>query len=644
MLRKPSLLRTLPLFTIAAGSLLAGCSGGGGGSGVANFDPKRVANATAAASPLVIEGKWLVYLASEALSAVGGTNFNAGTGDGDTNDDCAVVVDMTTKAEVDLGVATLEAKIVGDQIYLMVAETADSKDWNLDADTNDRVLLHYSKTSPLSFVDEIDSGNNAWAVVDGRLYYVSDDTAGLVNGDTSLNYLETSAPTTPVVVLHSDAANTLEPEILGVDEDLIFLIADETSEGRDLNGDGDSLDPYVLALLDGTNLAGVIQNVGLSIEDDSSPFSARSTGAGDWLVGFLVDEATQSDAASGLNDPISQGFGNNWKPTNCAGYADVDQTDHVLHVIESYAAWSAAPLVAPPENTGLPGNDRVLTTTTAAATLVDEADEGGGACDLNNDGDFTDTILRWVIASAPQAPFGTATQMNAVEDSLPGGTDGASDLSNKWICVVSESDDNTDHDGDAATTHNLVAWLDPAAGSPVWVFDTNPSSAGLQPAGASWMADRPARDRLLVAYQEAVINLAINTGDNDKLDSVPTFVRFDPANPNDLDFPGPAAAVAATNPGIAIATKYAFYRLDENADNRDWNGDNVKDDFILFRTDVNTGFSALIGLANNLTGPIVVNSGSLGAAFLADETMAGADLNNDGRSDGFVVTWFRIGS
>ncbi|HUR26690.1 MAG TPA: hypothetical protein VM509_00770, partial [Planctomycetota bacterium] len=172
---------------------------------------------------------------------------------------------------------------------------------------------------------------------------------------------------------------------------------------------------------------------------------------------------------------------------------------------------------------------------------------------------------------------------------------------------------------------------------------------GVQPAGASAMIDRPERDRLLVAFQESVINFAINTGDSDLLDSTPTFARFDPANANDFDFPGPAVATSATNPGIVIANGFAIYRVDEAADNRDWNGDGIKDDFVLFRTSVVTNFSAQIGTglrstANNFAGPAAVNSGTLGAAYLANETMAGLDLNGDGRSDGNVVTWFRIGS
>lgn len=637
----------------ALGALALGACNKVGANDTNRFEPIGTAHPSAAASPFVVEGKLLVYLASEALSGVGGTNFNAANGDPDTGDDCAVVVDMATKDETDLGVATSTVKIVGTDVYLIVSEAADSKDWGGAVGTTDTVLLHWSKLAgTVSFVDVIAAGANSIAVAGGRLYYVRGDTTALVNGDTSLAYVTAAAPTTPVTVLSTDAANTLFPVILGVDEDLLFLSADENVEGRDLNGDTDPTDPFVLALLDGSDPAAIVRVVGLSIPGLTTPCSARSTGSGDWLVGFLVDEATQSNFVTGLNDPTvgAFGFGGAWKPNSPAAgcgvaYVDADTLDDVLHVID-FSAWDANPVVAPPVNTGLPGKLRVLCTTDSVGVLVAETDDGG--CDLNNDGDTADNVLRWVRNANLKLPFGNSTQLNAVETTTPGGIQGVSDLDDRFLCVVSESQDNTDHDTDTLKTHNLVAWIDPNAGVPTWVFDHGTQPA-VQAAGASWMLDRPARDRLLVAFQESVINLAINTGDNDKTDSVPTFVQFDSAVSNDLDFPGPAVAVPATNPGIVLAGGYAMYRVDESADNRDWNGDNVKDDFVLFRTNVSSNFSSLIGFetratANNLSGDAIQSSGGLGAAYLADESMAGADLNKpvDGRSDGYVVTWFRI--
>ncbi|HUR27507.1 MAG TPA: hypothetical protein VM509_04920, partial [Planctomycetota bacterium] len=109
---------------------LPSCNGGGDG-GVSNFAPAPTRRASAAAAPLVVSGKLVVYLANEATSGVGGTNFNVANGDADTNDDCAVVVDMTTAVETELNVATIAASIVGNDVYLVVSEAADSKDWSL---------------------------------------------------------------------------------------------------------------------------------------------------------------------------------------------------------------------------------------------------------------------------------------------------------------------------------------------------------------------------------------------------------------------------------------------------------------------------------------------------------------------------------
>lgn len=628
---------------------LSGCSGSG--SGTASFVPIATAHSSASSSPVVVEGKLLVYLASEALSGAGGTNFNPG--DADFADDCAVVVDMVARTETDLNVDALEVKILGDNVYLRVSESEDSFDWSGANGATETVLLHFSSTSPLSFVSELAPGTQSLGIAGGRLYFVRGDTTGVVNGETSLAFLTTAAPTVPVTVLSTDAGNTLFPKIHAIDQGLIFLTASEVVEGRVLNGDGDSTDTFVLALLDGTDIAGVVQVVGLSLATSSSPVRARTRGVNDWVIGFLVDEATQDNFVTGLNDPVAMGFSNAWKPQNCGSYADVDRIDQVLHVL-GFAPWLVNPIASPPQNTGIPGTGRVLCTANSAgtlfsvATLVREADDGG--CNLNNDNNTTDTILRWVKFAAPQLPFGTISQLNAVEETLPGGANAISDLAGRFVCVVSEVKDNTDHDG-GGLTHDLVAWIDPNAALPVWVFDHNPNTAGIQSVGASALSDRIERDRLLVAFQESVFGASVNSGgDNDTLDSSPTFARFDPSNANDLDFNGPAVAIDPTNPGIVIANGFAFYRVKEADDSRDWNGDSVLDDFVIFRTNVSTNVSALLGsgarsTANDLQGNVIFTSGTIGAAYLANEGMAGIDLNQpaDGRADGFVITWFRIG-
>jgi hypothetical protein len=75
------------------------------------------------------------------------------------------------------------------------------------------------------------------------------------------------------------------------------------------------------------------------------------------------------------------------------------------------------------------------------------------------------------------------------------------------------------------------------------------------------------------SYQEGVHGTPINTGgDSNSIDSIPTFARFDPID--DLDSPGPPLAGHANNAGVVLSDNdVAYYRVDEEVDNRDWNSD-----------------------------------------------------------------------
>lgn len=633
--------RTATIALLFGAAALAGC--GSSDSGTTFFTPISTRSAAAAVSPIKIHERFMVYLASEASTGPAGTNINT---DADLLDDCAVVVNMATKSETRLPIDTLDFEIVQGPatgsalVYLVVSEAQDGVDWNVDADMTDTVLLCWNSTNAsTTFVDVIeDEGKVALLQAGDRLYYSVSDSTVLANGETTLRYVNAAAPTTPVTVLAVDTLNTHKPRLIGVDEGLIFLFQDEVVEGRDCNTDADATDGFVLALLDGTDPAAMFRSVELAVEDDSTPLRAKNTAAHDWLVAFLVSEAAQSNAATGLNDPTN--FPSAWIPLNCPGYTDTDTTDNVLHFLE-FANWNADGVVVP-TNTGLVGHDRVIAVTGAVATIALESEDG--ACDLNADGDTTDNIVRWVKTTTPTLPFVSSTELVALEDSVPGGLHGLTDLSNKLIAVVSESDDDRDHDGDALLTHDLVAWLDPVAVAPTWVFDHG-TSTGIQAAGASWIGERTERDRTLVAFQESVFGGSINSGgDADLLDSSPTFARFDPANASDFDFAGPAVACNKANPGMAIANGVAFYRVDEADDNRDWNGDGFKNDQVLFRTSLSNNFSKYVGVLNTLAGPAIVNIGTIGAAYLADEVMANVDFNGDGQIAGFTVRWMRVGS
>jgi hypothetical protein len=263
-----------------------------------------------------------------------------------------------------------------------------------------------------------------------------------------------------------------------------------------------------------------------------------------------------------------------------------------------------------------------------------------------------DDVLRWTEALEPVLPFTNVLEIQALA-SVAGTADNAAELSDRFVAVISESDDGRDHDDDNGTDSDLVAWLDPADGNAAtWEFDhTNPGQAPISAVGTGWFdAIEGASDRLGVAFPEAFFlqngNPQDINGDGDELDSVPTFLRFNSGG-TELDFPGPAVAVAATNAGITIAGNLGFYRVDENADDRDWNGDGDKADFALFRTTVSTlQNSFFISTLNNLATPAVSipdpSSPEVAIAFLADEAAQLKDFNNDGDTNDQVLRWFRI--
>jgi len=628
---------------LAASTLgLSACSGSGGGSS-GTAQPLSTSQSVVVSGPVEIVERYLAYLADEATTGPGGTDWN---GDGDVIDAIAVVANVASKEQRVLNVAATNLSMVrtgasGTHLFLSVDEALDGQDWDGDLVLDDLVLLHtnVSLTTPLTFVSLL--GDDELSKVGDRVYF-SDPGSALMANETSLLYVNTAAPTAPVRVLNADLANTLAPEIMTSDEGLLFLSLDETVEMRDLNGDLDMLDTDVLALLDGTDPAAAVVEVGLALQDDSTPVRALSTGAS-WLVAFLVDEASQG--ATNLNDPTL--FAASWKPPQCAGFEDADALDQVLHFLD-YAAFVLDPMMDPPVNTGLVGSDRVLALQNGSmsfvATISTEADEG--TCDLNGDGDMLDDILRWAEAVTPVLPFASSMELLA-QATVAGGDDGAAELGGRFVAVISELEDGRDHDGSPGTDDDLIAWLDPTEGNAAfWEFDhSDPGMGSIAAVGTGWLAEQAGNPgRLGVAFPEAFFG-DIN-GDGDALDSVPTFVRFNGAG-TELDFPGPAVAVAATNAGIEIVGNLGFYRVDENADDRDWNNDGDKNDFALFRTTVSTlQNSYFVGTLNNLVAPAVTHpdpsSNLISVTFVADESAAQRDFNGDGDTNDMVLRWLRI--
>ncbi len=618
--------------------LLSMASCGSGGSEDTTFVVRTSKLSVAGTTPLNLSGRNLFFLCSEATTGSGGTDFN---GDGDKIDAIGVAVDTVTNTETRLNVAALDGAWAGSELYLTVSEAGDGRDWSVpaDGDETDIVLLHFSRTTnALTYIDELDSSSLPQAIGIGTQLFYTSSTLHSGPGMSNLFRIAAAAPTTTAMVDTTDAVAELKVELLAQDEGLIFLGMDEAENGRSLNGDADSTDTAVLALLNGTLANGVIRNAERALSDDSGPFRARKTASNDWQVGFLVSEAQQGN--TNLNAPGS--FAPNWQPVQCVSHADTDTADAVLHYLR-FADWNANPVTDPVRNTGLVGDDRIAIANNFIATISKEADEGG--CDLNQDGDAFDEVVRWtqiVPDNDPILPITLATNIRALFN-CPGGTHGLAELDGRLVISVSESDDDTDIDGDGDTDKNLIGWLLPANSATPWDFTHGTGNNSF--AGATWMAENRERTRLCMAYQESVNNEQINSSDTDTTDSMPTFA--DMASSTTMVFPGVAIAVRADNAGIGLGKSVGFYRVSEAADNRDWNGDGDKTDYILFSTGITDGVSRNLGILNNIARQAAqfdVEAPS-GLAYIVDESMAGptgADLNGDGDTLDLVVRFLHF--
>jgi hypothetical protein len=621
---------------LLAALVLAACGGSGGGGG---FVVRSTTVAVADDTPVVVRGRWVAFLADEATTGPGGSDLN---GDGDRVDSVATVLDLSANDEISLEVAAREVHVVDGHVYVVVEEAADGRDWNGDGLADDVVLLHWSKADGgPAWVDDVDPDVPVAGVeCVARFYYSSADPPG--GATTTLRLLESQDPRTPVPLASVDGL-PLAPRLIRIESALLFLYLDETVEGIDLNGDGDPVDPYVLALLDGTAAAPLAANTGLALAGPDAPTRAKPIGESDWIVAFLVHEGAHSDlTGGGFNDP--RNFDPEWFPPQCQGTWDDDLDDDVLHFLR-FADWMTDPLASPPVNAGLAGRGRVAVTADHVATITPEWQEGG--CDLNVDGDLNDRVVRWLPATEPSRPFVEATQLYALWDATRGGVRGLAEVDEVFAVVVDEESQREDIDGDGRQASRLVAWMDPSQGlAASWTFESERGSEVFF-VGSDWMGESPGRDRLLSSFREIVYGGPINPGDTDSLDAVPSWASLDASAPA-LSFVWAPAAVQPANAGIVVSGKQAFFRIDELADGTDWNLDGDRDDEVLLRADLSSGRERYLAVLNELEGASVALGDpdgiapEVGAAFLTDERMAGEDLNGDGDTEDFVLQHFKF--
>jgi len=634
----------MKIFTSSSRSLLlaatllplAACGGSSDSSGSAN--PSLTVNisplSAAASSQSRFDGSWAAFTADEATSGAGGTFLN---NDLDRVDSVVQVVSLTTGIETNVEVAALDFEILGDTLYMSVDEALDGVDWDTDGTPDERVLLSYDLTAMtgavyLTLLRE-DTGDDL--VRAGDWLFISRDEGAVMANTSSVWGLHATVPDTLHQVMTNDAVGGLIPNLLGSDEELVFLSLDETREGRDLNGDSDTSDENVLALLDGRGAVVMggyefpLRNAERAMPDAISARRALSTGTHDWQVGFVVDETRQDN--SNLNNHLSADamLSASWQPTHCIGDEDVDTLDTILTLID-FRAWDDDPVTSPPVNTGLIAYDRIVMQPGWVGTVSEESQQG--TCDLNGDGDTDDLVFRWTAVTTPILPPGTVNNYYAVGDDMnapvAGGLQGAGELGNAFVLAVDEAADRRDLNDDGFQDLAVLLWLDPAA-SVVWTNDHGASAASY--AAASWMGPSSDKTRLGIAYDELSNGVDLNN-DGDQLDSVPTFAQFVGA-PQRLAFPGYAAAVQKENAGITFQNGWGFFRISEAEDSRDWNTDGTADDFVMLRARLADGLSQYIIELNAIPGRMALEpsliTGASGGIFLVDEAMAG-DLNADG--------------
>lgn len=624
------------LAALAFATLLPSCGGGVFGSLFNDLDVVAVETDYSAVEggPVAAGVPWLVYYADEASSGAGGTDLN---GDGDFVDEVVVVSNSENGDTFVTGAIAREFFLVRETIYLLVEESADALDWNTDGDQDDLVLVHWDVVEGLRYVDDVlepTLGPAGVVANRDRLYYSSPIEP--VGADTTnLRYLDREAPLVPFEVLGELDGGTLRPYVIGQDEDLVFLGVDETVEGADFNGDGDSDDTGVLALLDGLAEVASVRVVGLALDPANPVFGTRRTGSNDWSIAFLVNEAAQGE--TNFNDPAL--FDAAWNPGHC-GTPDDDTDDDVLFQLD-FQDWIAE--VDEPLNTGLAGRDRAVVVLNHVATLSDEA---GAGCDLNLDGDLDDVVARWASDSAPVTVNATPEELLAIAE-LPGGAQGLAVVNDAFVITVDEVADQRDHNDDGEVADVFIAWTDPDVLTE-WVFQhLDPDGQGLY-VSPDWFSPVNDLGRLPATFLESVQGQSLNSNcglapvDDDEVDVLPVWVRV--ATSGFMVVPGVGFAAPASGPGTVLAAGSAYFRVSEAGDGVDHNLDGDLDDTVLFRNSLVECNPDFVGTCADLPGPAIfvdVNE-TAGAGFYAFEIDEGVDYNSDGDTDDFVLRVFNL--
>ena len=252
-------------------------------------------------------------------------------------------------------------------------------------------------------------------------------------------------------------------------------------------------------------------------------------------------------------------------------------------------------------------------------------------------------------------------QMVAVDPTVPGGSFGVGGLNNNYIvALVDEAADGRDYDGRPGDSV-LVSWIEPRdPDDDDWHFSHQAENrthgtaifgddGSSEPyATALWMADEELEGRLGIAFDESVPGANASVGsrnnnvdcreilkDTDVVDALPVWMDFE-AGPT-LDFDGVGFATLRDNTGLVVSQAFAYFRVSELEDNRDWNEDGDLDDLVLARNPIISCDPEIIDVTVPFVGPsIFAVDFAQSACFFS----TGIDFDGDGNANELVVRHF----
>ena len=119
------------------------------------------------------------------------------------------------------------------------------------------------------------------------------------------------------------------------------------------------------------------------------------------------------------------------------------------------------------------------------------------------------------------------------------------------------------------------------------------------------------------------------------------WIHFEPEG---LIIPGIGFSVDEFNMGGVFAGGNLFFRMDEAADDTDYNNNGLKTEVVLTRNPVGAAGCSpkAIGTLHNLVKPAIFSDNVRGGVFMTDEKEALVDVNMDGDEDDFVLRWMRF--